>query len=70
MGTVDSNKDFFYDYAIISIKPQNLDNEIPMQPITYMKSALGKEYGGLSIPIDLVKYNESVLYWEKNALIK
>ena len=70
MGSVDPNKDKLYDYAIISIKPQNLDCELPMQPISFIKSALGKEYGGSSSSIDLEKYNESVQYWEKNALIR
>jgi len=32
-----------YDWGIISIKPQDLDVEIPMDPITVMRNALGTE---------------------------
>ena len=43
MNEVDPNKDIDYDYAIISIKPQDVDYELPMQPITMMRNALGKD---------------------------
>jgi len=64
------NKDIDYDYGIISIKPQDLDRELPMDPITVMRNALGKEHGGSGIPLDKEKYLESVKYWEKNVIIK
>ncbi|CAI2379730.1 unnamed protein product [Moneuplotes crassus] len=70
MSTEDPNKDIGYDYAIISIKPQGVDFELPMQPITMMRNSLGKEYGGSGVPFDEDKYKESVKYWESNALIK
>ena len=70
MGTEDPNKDIDYKYAIISVKPQDVDHELPMQPITMMRNSLGKEYGGSGVPFDQDKYKESVEYWQKNALIK
>ena len=39
----DPNKDIGYDYGIVSIKPTDFDSETPMQPITMLRNALGKE---------------------------
>lgn len=52
MGNVDPNKSIDYDWGVVSIKPQNLDHEIPMDPITMMRNALGKEEGGSGVPLD------------------
>ena len=41
-----------------------------MNPITMMRNSLGKEEGGSGVPLDRVKYMESVDFWSKNALIK
>ena len=41
-GNVDPNKDVDYDFGIVSVKPQDLDSETPMDPITIMRNALGK----------------------------
>ena len=41
-----------------------------MQPITAMRNSLGKEYGGSGVPIDEVKYRESVDFWSSYASIK
>ena len=41
-----------YDYGIISVKAQDVANELPMQPITAMRNSLGKEYGGSGVPLD------------------
>lgn len=60
-------KDF--DYGVVGIKPQNVDYELPMLPITMMRNALGVEEGGSGIKLDRQKYKESVNYWEKNVLI-
>lgn len=56
-------------WAIISIKAQDEDYELPMSPITIMRNALGKEEGGSGVPLDRSKYNESVEYWSKHAII-
>jgi hypothetical protein len=57
-------------WGIISVKGQLCDYELPMQPITAMRNALGKEEGGSGVPIDRIKYQESVDFWEKNVSIK
>jgi len=36
-------------WGIVSVKPQTVDYELPMNPITVMRNALGKEEGGRSV---------------------
>ena len=43
-------------YGIISIKPQDVDYELPMQPITQMRNALGKDQGGSGIELNRDDY--------------
>ena len=57
-------------WGIISVKGQLCDHELPMQPITIMRNALGREYGGSGVPIDPKKYEESVSFWKKHVAIK
>lgn len=59
-----------YDWGIISVKPQDLDFELPMQPITMMRNALGREEGGSGVRLDRNEYMKSVDYWKKFALVK
>ena len=54
-------------WGIISVKAQDEDFETPMQPITMMRNALGKEEGGSGVPLDRDKYEASVAYWEDHA---
>ena len=58
-----------YDWGIISIKPQDEDAEITMDPITMMRNALGPAEGGSGVPLDKSKYLESVAFWSKHAVI-
>lgn len=50
-------------WGIISIKAQDEDYETPMQPITMMRNALGREEGGSGVPLDKAQYVASVEYW-------
>eukprot|EP00831_Metopus_contortus_P073538 TRINITY_DN67090_c0_g1_i1.p2 TRINITY_DN67090_c0_g1~~TRINITY_DN67090_c0_g1_i1.p2 ORF type:complete len:103 (+),score=27.79 TRINITY_DN67090_c0_g1_i1:166-474(+) len=59
-----------YDYGIVSVKPQDVDYEIPMQPITVMRNALGKEQGGSGIPINFSEYMKSVNFWKDHVTVK
>ena len=61
-------KDF--DWGIISIKPLNIDHELPFVPITLMRNSLGKNEGGSGVPIDRKKYMEGVEFWSKNVELK
>jgi Protein of unknown function (DUF3228) len=61
---------YLYDWGVVGIKPQNEDYELPMQPITMMRNALGKEEGGSGVPIDRIKYLQSVEYWSNYCLVK
>ena len=56
MGNTDPNKDVDYDYGIVSVKPTDVDYETPMDPITIMRNALGKEEGGSGVPLNKEKY--------------
>eukprot|EP01080_Neovahlkampfia_damariscottae_P008997 gene8997-1096_t len=56
-------------WGVISVKSQNEDFETPMNPITMMRNALGKEEGGSGVPLDRLKYQESVDYWKNHAII-
>lgn len=57
-------------WGIISVKAQDVDHEVPMQPITMMRNALGKEEGGSGVPLDREKYAESVAFWRDHAPVK
>ena len=57
-------------WGIISLKAQSVDYELPMQPITMMRNALGKEEGGSGVPLDREAYKQSVAFWSKYAAIK
>jgi len=70
MESKNLNADIEYDWAIIYVKPQMGNQEIPMDPITMMRNALGKEHGGSGVPLDKTKYTESVNFWSQHALIK
>ena len=63
-----SNIDF--EYGIIAIKPQDVDYELPMLPITMMRNALGVDQGGSGVQLEREKYRESVAFWDKNVIIQ
>ena len=57
-------------WGIISVKPQDVDHELPMNPITMMRNALGAEEGGSGVGLVRAEYDKSVAFWSKHALIK
>lgn len=56
-------------WGIVSIKAQEEDYELPMNPITQMRNALGKDQGGSGIPLDRKEYLKSVEYWSTNVIV-
>jgi len=52
MGNVDPSANLGYDFGIVSVKPSDVPYETPMDPITMMRNALGKEYGGSGVGLD------------------
>lgn len=56
-------------WGIISIKAQAEEFELPMQPITAMRNALGREEGGSGVAIDRAAYARAVEYWQGHAVI-
>jgi len=59
-----------WQWGIVSIKPQDVDYETPMNPITVMRNALGVEEGGSGIPLNREAYMKSVEFWSKHALVQ
>ena len=57
-------------WGLVSIKGQDVDYETPMQPITMMRNALGKEHGGSGVGLDRTKYDASVAFWTEHASIQ
>jgi hypothetical protein len=57
-------------WRIISIKAQDVERELPMQPITMMRNALGVEEGGSGVALERRKYDDSVAFWKTHANIK
>ena len=68
-GEIDPH-DFNYEWGVVGVKTQEVEFELPMQPITVMRNALGKEEGGSGVPMEREKYLQAVEFWSKHALIK
>ena len=66
----EASYDLQVPWGIVSIKPQHEKWETPMQPMTVMRNALGKEHGGSGVPLDREKYMESVAFWSTHAIIQ
>lgn len=59
-----------WDWGLIALKGQHTPGEIPMQPITAMRNALGVEFGGSSVPIDEAAYRKSAAYWNEYVTVQ
>jgi hypothetical protein len=57
-------------WGIISIKAQSEPYETPMNPITMMRNALGKEEGGSGVPLVRAEYEKATEYWSAHAMIQ
>jgi len=66
----DEHDDGGSPWGIISVKAQDVDYELPMQPITMMRNTLGKEEGGSGVPMDRERYTASVAFWSGHAPLK
>ncbi|VEU43262.1 unnamed protein product [Pseudo-nitzschia multistriata] len=67
MGNENVEGDEEAPWGIVSIKAQMEDFELPMNPITQMRNALGKDQGGSGIPLTREEYMKSVEYWTANV---
>ena len=70
MQSQDPHADIPYEYGIVAVKPQDEDYELPMQPITMLRNALGTQYGGSGHPLEPEKYEASVQYWSRHAVVR
>ena len=59
--------DIYADWSVIAIKAQLASIELPMDPITILRNALGVEEGGSGVPLDRKAYAASVEYWSAHA---
>jgi len=59
-----------WDWGIVSVKPQTVSHETPMNPITVMRNSLGKDEGGSGVPLNRAAYMESVEFWSKHAIVQ
>ena len=57
-------------WGIISVKAQDVDVELPMNPITMMRNALGRDQGGSGVELVEEKYRRSVAFWSANVVLK
>ncbi|EQC35128.1 hypothetical protein, variant [Saprolegnia diclina VS20] len=57
-------------WGIIYIKAQDVPYELPMDPITILRNALGKAEGGSGVPLNRDAYAASVAYWSQHATIQ
>ncbi|ETW07104.1 hypothetical protein, variant [Aphanomyces invadans] len=57
-------------WGIIYVKAQDVDYELPMDPITILRNGLGKEEGGSGVPVDKEAYHRSVEYWAHHAVLQ
>lgn len=62
--------DSAWQWAIVSVKPQSVDHEVPMLPITMMRNALGIDEGGSGVKLDREQYQQSVQFWQSHATIQ
>ena len=58
------------EYGIVSLMGTIEPYPDPLVPITMMRNALGKEYGGNGTPIDRAEYDKSVEFWRHHILVK
>ena len=68
-GQPDPHGEIDYEWAIICLKPQEVDYECPMNPITMMRNSMIEE-GGSGVPVDKDLYMESVKFWSGHAELK
>ena len=57
-------------WGIVSVKPQDCEDELPMNPATMLRNALGKAEGGSGVPLDRDAYMAAVAFWRDHVTIK
>jgi hypothetical protein len=57
-------------HGVVKIIGMLEKKETPIDPFTMVRNHLGMEYGGNGEKIDLVKYQESIDYWNNHILLQ
>jgi hypothetical protein len=58
-----------YNWGIVGVIPLMTPVEVPMPPATMVRNALGPAEGGSGIPLDRIKYRESVEYHSTHVAV-
>ncbi|GIX62138.1 DUF3228 domain-containing protein [Babesia caballi] len=58
-----------FDYYVISVKPQDVDHEVPMMPITMFRNTMIEE-GGSGVALDREAYLRAVVFWQNHAVVR
>lgn len=69
-GMAHLNKETDAPWGIMRVKAQDVERELPMLPTTLIRNALGKEFGGSGVALDVERYKESVAFWMDHAAIR
>jgi len=64
-----AERDLLPPWGVISVKAQDVVHELPMQPITMLRNALGRAEGGSGVPLDRGAYEAAVAYWDGHAAV-
>ena len=56
------------DFDVVSVNAE-MEEKVPMLPITLLRNALGKEYGGSGAELDPKTYAKAVEFWHRHAMI-
>ena len=57
-------------WGIVSVKAQDVDVELPMNPATMLRNALGKEEGGSGVALERDTYAAAVQFWQEHVSIR
>lgn len=58
------------DWGVVAILAQMTDEEEPMKPITMIRNAMDKKYGGSGVEINEDLYQKSVDFWSSHGTVK
>ena len=57
-------------WGIVSVKAQDVDVELPMNPATMLRNALGKEEGGSGVALERDAYLAAVQFWQEHVSVR
>ena len=58
------------EWGLVTAQAEPEEFVSPMTPVTILRNALGKEFGGNGVPINREYYDHAVLFWNEWAIVK